>query len=121
MLRSAKFGLSLCVFALGLQALSAQSPASAPQQQAPVFRSRTTVIPVDVRVLDRDGKAVKDLTAADFTVLENGKPQKVDYFAANQLKEMSPDASPSVRLNAASSGALAPQNRRLFLIVLGRG
>lgn len=90
-------------------------------QQTPVFRSRTLVIPVDVRVLDRDGRAVTDLTAADFTVFENGKPQKVDYFSANKLTPSTPDASPSVRLNAIVSNKLEPQNRRLFLIVLGRG
>ena len=92
------------------------------QTQTPqVFRGGTTVIPVDVRVLDRNGKAVTDLTAADFTVLENGKPQEIEYFSANRLTPAEPDANVSVRLNTTVSNALVPQNRRLFLILLGRG
>ena len=94
---------------------------SAQTQSPQVFRGGTTVIPVDVRVLDRNGKAVTDLTAVDFTVLENGKPQTIDYFSANRLTPAEPDASVSVRLNTTVSNALAPQNRRLFLIILGRG
>ena len=94
---------------------------SAQTQSPQVFRGGTTVIPVDVRVLDRNGKAVTDLTAADFTVFENGKPQQVDYFSANKLTPAEPDAGVSVRLNTTVSNALAPQNRRLFLIILGRG
>src|SRR5688572_28546868 len=48
--------------------------ASAQQQPSPVpgtFRSTVTLVPVDVRVLDRDGRAITDLTQNDFTLFEN--------------------------------------------------
>ena len=108
-------GLFIVVTACAAVVLGAQT------QTPQVFRTSTTVIPVDVRVLDRNGKAVTDLTAADFTVLENGKPQTVDYFSANKLMPAEPDTSVSIRLNTTVSNALVPQNRRLFLIILGRG
>ena len=63
------------------------------QQRPPVFRTGVVSIPVDVRVLDRDGKAVTDLTAADFTLLENGVPQEIRYFSAQALTAAAPDAS----------------------------
>jgi VWFA-related protein len=108
--------VTLCAAVL----LSAQT--QNPQTQSPqIFRAGTTVIPIDVRVLDRNGKAVTDLTAADFTILENGKPQTVDYFSATKLTPAEPDPSVSIRLNTVVSNPLTPQNRRLFLIILGRG
>ena len=49
--------------------------------QQPVFRSETSLVTVGVTVRDRAGVAITDLTAADFTVLEDGRPQNVTYFA----------------------------------------
>ena len=110
----------VCVAAISTASLTAQT--SPPVQSPQVFRARTTVIPIDVRVLDRNGRPIKDLTAADFTVLENGRPQKVDYFSSLQLTPAEPDPAGSVRLTTAPlSGVLKQQNRRLFLIILGRG
>jgi len=35
---------------------------------------------VDVTVKDKSGKAIDSLTENDFTVLEDGKPQKIAVF-----------------------------------------
>jgi hypothetical protein len=54
-----------------------------PQQPPrPTFRTGVTIVPVDVRVLDRDGKPITDLEQGDFTVLEDGAPQDIRYFSA---------------------------------------
>lgn len=47
------------------------------QQSTPTFRSSVTLVTVDVIVLDRDGKPVPGLTADDFQIKLNGKPQPV--------------------------------------------
>jgi VWFA-related protein len=122
--RSRFFGgplLGSCAAVLALAVLSAQAPQTPQTQQTPVFRGRTTVVPIDIRVLDRNGKPVTDLTAADFTVLEDGVRQDVEYFSTQPLTPVEPDPEATVRPTTAPSASLAPKNRRLFLIYLGRG
>jgi VWFA-related protein len=78
-------------------------------------------VPVDVRVLDRSGKAVTDLAPSDFTVLENGARQPVRHFAAIGLSAEPAGSNEGLALREADSDPLAPRNRRVFLIVLGNG
>jgi len=53
--------------------------AAAAQVPQPPFRSGANYVRVDVNATS-DGKPVEDLTAADFQVLEDGKPQTIDAF-----------------------------------------
>lgn len=53
---------------------------SSGQDTKPLVRSNTRVVLLDVVVTDRSGKAVRNLTQEDFTVLEDGKPQKISSF-----------------------------------------
>jgi VWFA-related protein len=89
-----------------------------PQQTPPVFRGNTQVVPVDVRVLDGSGKPVTGLTQDDFTILEDGVRQQIRLFAATTL---TPAATSEPLRRVGSDVAPAAQNRRVFLIVLGRG
>lgn len=50
------------------------------QAQPPTFRTSASILPVDVRVIDKSGKAVTDLTKANFTVSEDGVPQTITQF-----------------------------------------
>lgn len=45
------------------------------------FESQVSLITLTVAVQDRDGHYVMDLTRERFRVLENGRPQKITYFA----------------------------------------
>ena len=60
---------------------SAQSPAS--QIPVPTIRANTRMILLSVIATDKSGP-VTDLTANEFSVLENGKPQKLASFAFEQ-------------------------------------
>ncbi len=52
-----------------------------------VIRATTRLVQVDVVVTDSSGHPVKDhLTEKDFTILEDGKPQKVSYFSFQQFE-----------------------------------
>jgi VWFA-related protein len=72
-------------------ATPAQGPSSPVSR--PTFRAGTDVVQVDVSVLDKNRKPVLGLTAADFTVLEDGKPRPVVAFTPVELPE--PDALPA--------------------------
>jgi Ca-activated chloride channel family protein len=48
--------------------------------QQTTFRSGTSIVPVLTTVLDSTGRLVPDLEKADFTVLDNGKPQDLVFF-----------------------------------------
>ena len=54
---------------------SAQLPPASPPQAA--FKTGVDIVQLDVSVFDKDRRPIKGLTAADFTILENGTPQPV--------------------------------------------
>ena len=68
----AKFALAILVVALG---------AAIGAQQGPTISSRVNVVMLFATVHDADGKVVKNLTRGDFVLLEDGAPQRIDYFA----------------------------------------
>ncbi len=68
----AKFALAILVVALG---------AEIGAQQGPTISSRVNVVTLFATVHDADGKVVKNLTRDDFVLLEDGAPQRIDYFA----------------------------------------
>ena len=52
--------------------------------QTPVFRSTTNLQSIAVQVVDKKGDYVPGLTEADFTLLEDGRPQKIAFFGTHQ-------------------------------------
>jgi VWFA-related protein len=98
----------------GLVALSlAILPA---QQTPPPFRGGTTLINVDVYPR-RDGKVVEGLTSADFQILEDGVPQKVDAFEFIRIESNTPEGERrDPRTKAESDQLAADPHNRLFVI-----
>lgn len=50
-------------------------------EQVPTFRSGVALVTVDVTVFDKDGRPAADLTAGDFEIRLNGRPQPVRALA----------------------------------------
>lgn len=48
--------------------------------QQPTFKSATSLVEVDIIARDKDGRFVSGLTAEDFEILEEGKPQAIRHF-----------------------------------------
>ena len=98
-------------FSTGLPLSATQQP---PNQVPPVFRSGAYLVFVDAYPR-RDGHVVEALTASDFTVLEDGKPQRVEIFefigspASLAAREAPPLAAPA-----------PPLPGRLFILYLNR-
>ena len=80
------------------------SAAPSSQQSPPQFRAGVRLVAVEVRAVDREGAAVADLTANDFTIREDGRQQQIAH-----LERVSMNVGPSARTG------------RSFLIVLGHG
>jgi hypothetical protein len=94
-----------------LSAVRAVAPA-----QPPTFPSRVELVTVDVVVLDREGRPVRGLTRADFTVEEDGRPQEVVSFEAFVAE--APAAAPSRPPVLASNEVERPASARAFAVVV---
>jgi len=62
-------------------AVVAVGAASVAAWQQPVFRAETDAVKLGVTVRDRAGVPITELTRGDFTVLEDGREQRITYFA----------------------------------------
>ena len=110
---------ALCIlhFALLGAALTGQVP-------QPTFRAGVTLVTTDVIVRNDKGQFVPDLTRENFTVLEDGQPQRIESFAMVQggrtFNLLAPSAAP------VPEGLVLPQSRpraadttgRVFLILV---
>src|SRR4051794_10017446 len=65
--------LLLATAVLGSVVIAAQ------EAQTPKFRVAVDAVRIDAVVTDKDGNIVRDLTADDFEVLQDGKAQKVTF------------------------------------------
>jgi len=101
------------------------SQLSSSQQPEPRFRTGIDLVTVDVVVLDRRGEPLQGLTRADFTVLEDGKPQEIREFQSVELPAVAaaqaaarpepPLRRPSpVSMNSMTAGRIAG---RAFVLV----
>ncbi len=82
-------------------ATGAGSGASAAQQSP--FRSAVDLVNVAVTVTDRQGNLLTGLTADDFVVLEDGRPQAIELFAAGQGGAAAPDLHVGLMLDVSQS------------------
>jgi VWFA-related protein len=108
-------GPAILVVALHLHA---QTPT--PQSR---FRGGTDLVQVDVSVLDKNRRPVRGLTAADFTVLEDGQSRAIQAFTEVYLPDRVRRSAPSwirdVPRDVASNQA-SEDDGRLVIIVLDR-
>jgi VWFA-related protein len=109
------------------------SPQAAPEQRPPAPTTlplvRAELVQLDVTVSDKDGRNVPGLTARDFVLLEDGRPQRLSHFAVGgrpaveaeePLAQPAPSA-PAPELPAAPAAAprppTGPRGRHLVLLV----
>jgi VWFA-related protein len=69
-----------------------QGPAPPPAKPVPgvkpAIRSTTTLVEIDVQVTGRDGKPIKGLKQEQFSVTEDGKPQRISTFEYNDIEKI---------------------------------
>jgi len=84
-------------YSLVLAALALTPFAQAQAPQTATFTSNTNLVIVDVTVRDKAGQPIAGLKASDFTVLEDGKPQKISVFEFQKLSD-EPEPPPKLAL-----------------------
>ncbi len=94
------------------------SGAQEPRRQLPRFRGGASLVRVDAYPT-LEGRAVTDLTVADFEVLEDGVPQKVESFELVQVRAGGPQETRREPNTVREALAMAEDARaRIFVIYL---
>jgi VWFA-related protein len=105
---------ALC--SLAALVLLASGPGARAQQQ-PTFRSSTSLVQVDAIVLDQQGEFIEGVKPEHLTLLEDGKPQKIQQF---YMVSHQPSAGASL-IAAEEAGRPADAAHRLFILVFDEG
>ena len=77
--------LAAVLIAAGSTVAGAQQPG-----HTPTFKATVDLVNFGVMVVDKQGKPVTGLSAADFEIVENGRKQTVSYFSAGGPEEAPP-------------------------------
>jgi VWFA-related protein len=84
----------LSAIAVLLISTCALSQDTAPTPSEPNIRATTRVVMVDAIVTDAKGQPVSGLGNSDFTILEDGKPQKISFFSHESTNEKDKKTGP---------------------------
>jgi VWFA-related protein len=91
----------IAFFIVGLFSASTISSQQAPGPESPVstttVRTTTHLVLVDVVVYDNQGNHITNLTAADFTLRDRGKPQTISVFYNDHAGESPTEKAPPPR------------------------
>ena len=95
-------------------------PTRAPLNDKGTIRAAVDLVEVDVEITDRNGKPIKGLTQDQFTVSEDGKPQKVstfDYYDVEKIEKAGPggNAPATVPVTVSIGGVAEPEQLRQTL------
>ena len=131
------FRLATCLVVAGAMAagLQVSGHAQAQQPQQPTFRTTTRLVVQTVTVKDRDGNAIEGLTAKDFTVTEDGRPQEIAFVEFQRLADTGSSGAPGapspaplpaftagvapvtqIEISASAPGDIRYRDRRLLVL-----
>jgi VWFA-related protein len=103
---------------LGAVVLLAGAAVAAQQPQVPTFRSGVEVVRLDVTVLDKNRRPIRDLKQEDFTVTVDGVAQPLVAFDRIVMAPVDHTLAPWTRAVAADVRDNQVGEPRIFIIVL---
>src|SRR5689334_25353298 len=90
------------------------------QQEEDVVKVKSNLVNIDVIVKDKKGKYISDLKPEDFTIVENGVAQKIEFFDAplmqNEVKTTTPGATVETTTTATVPSRI-PRNHVALVIL----
>lgn len=109
----------------------APAAAAAADAATPIFRTNSNLVIADITVKDKAGNIIPNLKQDDFTVYEDGKPQKISVFEYQELvlepeppeelklaDEMKLPEKPKAELTSPTPGQLHFKDKRLMVFYL---
>lgn len=103
---------------LGATVLGTATSIAAQQPQVPTFRSGVEVVRLDVTVLDKNRRPIRDLNREDFTVTVDGVEQRLVAFDQIVMAPVDHTLAPWTRTVAADVRDNQVGEPRIFIIVL---
>lgn len=103
------------VLTAALAVAFAQEPAA--QRPQTTFTASVELVSVDVTVLDRDGRPLDGLNAADFSLLVDGQPRRI--ATAEFVRPSAPETRPPVAAHYSSNAHAG--NGRLIALIIDQG
>ncbi len=110
----------IALAALTAASAAAQTPPSPSPQNQQTFRTATVVVEVDAVVTDSKGQFVPGLSADDFEVLEDGKPQRIQRVYSIDGASVGAPSGPSASSTGIDVGLAPPPSvppQRVFVLL----
>jgi VWFA-related protein len=121
--------MALLLVSAAAQQPSAPRPGAQPVESSGAkFTSNANLVIVDVKAKDKNGAVVEGLKAEDFTVLEDGKPQKISIFEFQHIAtdpeppetlkltdQLKLPEAPKTEITAANPGKIQYHDKRLLV------
>lgn len=95
------------VFAIILALIVAVCSGATATAQDDVVKLKADLVTIDATVTDKDGNFIRNLKADDFTVYEDGVPQKLDFFEASEQAALTRPLAVVVAID--TSGSIKPE------------
>src|SRR6266568_5842451 len=107
------------VLCLSVQPAQSQDKKQTKSAEDDVIKINSNLVSLDVIVKDKKGKAITDLKSEDFTVSENGVPQKIEFFDST-LTSGSEAAQPTTATDSTGRKPRTPNGfpRNIIALVL---
>lgn len=99
----------------------AQTTTQPANNQEPALRIKTELLQLRAVVTDKQGKIIEGLKADEFELLENNRPQKIEFFGSEVVSESKNEKAGTpagVKNNAPASPPLTPPTKPTRTIAL---
>src|SRR6185369_7176871 len=111
-----RLSAQICVLAFLL--LVSHSALAQAQDQEDVVKVKSNLVNIDVIVKDKKGKYISDLKPEDFTITEDGRAQKIEFFDAPIVRiEVHKPGEPAVTSPAPAPANATPTRNYIALVM----